>query len=233
MRIKGNSKPYDPIATKVSKHTHARLEALAKAKGTTIYEILQMVIDTLLRYMDDRHNLSEEMEKAMSIFEHMVGWADALNLADPIVNREISEAVYILQDADGKKKGCRAVLVEKPFCGVWQQTVNVQTIFDRLFNILLPEMYLKLYRLKVLNGYSSVVEVLNALADADAIAYLNDQYRKEFEDVGRSESGRQTEYGRRAKNYYHRTVDEVAKDQRIKFDDYDKDLAESEVNNDT
>lgn len=233
MKIPGNEKKYDPVATKVSKHTHERLEALAKAKGMTIYDILQMVIDTLLRYTDDRHNLTPEMEKAMSVFEHMVGWADALNLADPVVKKEVAEAVYILQDADGKKKGFRAVMVEKPFCGVWQQTVNVQKIFDRLLNILLPELYLKFYRLKVLNGYSSVVEVINALADADAIAYLNDQYRKEFEDAGRSESGRSVEYGQRTRRKYHRTPDEVASDQRIKFDDYDKELAESEADDGT
>lgn len=233
MKTSEDNAKYVTIATKISRHSAERLTALANAKGMTIYEVIQMVVDTLIRYMDDRHNLTEEMEKAMSIFEHMVGWANALNLADFDVQREIAEAVYILQDAEGKKKGFRAVMVQKPFMGVWDQTVNVQAIFDRLFNILLPEMYMKLFRAKIILGYHSVVEVLNALADADVIAHLNDDFRKEFEDAGRMDNGRSIGYGKNSKNFYHRTPDGIATDQRFKFDDYDKELAESEAGHDT
>ena len=96
------------LSTKVSRHAAEQLARIAKRKGMTIYELIQMVCDTLIRYMDDRHNMSEDMERAMSIFEHMVGWADALNLADPTVHKEVAQAVYIFQDAEGKKKGFRA-----------------------------------------------------------------------------------------------------------------------------
>ena len=83
------------LATKVSRTAAEQLARIAKKKGMTIYELIQMVCDTLIRYMDDRHNLSEEMERAMSIFEHLTGWADALNLADPTVHKEVAQAVYI------------------------------------------------------------------------------------------------------------------------------------------
>ena len=96
-----NQNQYDErfvtLATKVSRLAAEQLARIAKHKDMTIYELIQMVCDTLIRYMDDRHNLSEEMERAMSIFEHMVGWADALNLADPTVQKEVSQAVYIFQ----------------------------------------------------------------------------------------------------------------------------------------
>ena len=95
---------YVTLATKVSRTAADKLARIAKKKGMTIYELIQMVCDTLIRYMDDRHNLSEDMERAMSIFEHMVGWADALNLADPTVNKEVAQAVYIFQDSNGGKK---------------------------------------------------------------------------------------------------------------------------------
>ena len=134
------------LATKVSRHAAEQLARIAKKKGLTIYELMQMVVDTLIRYGDDRHNLTEEMERAMSIFEHLVGWADALNLADPTVHKEVCQAVYIFQDADGNKKGFRAKLVSKPFCGIWEEDSNVMHIFERIFNICMPELYLKLYR---------------------------------------------------------------------------------------
>lgn len=231
--MKNDAEKYKTIATKISPHAYDRLTALAAARDMTIYDIIQMSVDTLIRYMDDRHNLSKEMEQAMSIFEHMIGWADALNLADPAVAREVAEAVYILQDPDGKKKGFRAVMVEKPFCGLWNQTANVQQIFDRLFNVLMPDMYLKLYRAKILMGYRSVVEVINALADADVIAHLNEEFRKEFEDAGRADNARAVRYGRKAHGFQHRTPDSVAQDQRIKFDDYDRDIAREEADDGT
>jgi hypothetical protein len=221
------------LATKVSRHSAERLAALAAAKGMTIYEVMQMCIDTLVRYTDDRHNLTKEMEQAMAIFEHMIGWADALNLADPAVQREVAEAVYILQDPTGEKKGFRAVMVEKPFCGLWTQTANVQTIFDRLFNILLPEMYMKLYRAKIIMGFETVVEVLNGLADADAIAHLNDEFRQEFEDAASADNAKAVGYGRKTRGLQHRTPDSYAQDQRIKFDDYDRDTAEQEADDGT
>ena len=68
---------YVTVATKMRREAAEQLARIAKKKGMTIYELIQMVCDTLIRYMDDRHNLTEEMERAMSIFEHMAGWADA------------------------------------------------------------------------------------------------------------------------------------------------------------
>lgn len=231
--MKNDNDKFVTLATKVSRHSAERLAALASAKGMTIYEVMQMCIDTLVRYTDDRHNLTKEMEQAMAIFEHMIGWADALNLADPAVQREVAEAVYILQDPTGEKKGFRAVMVEKPFCGLWTQTANVQTIFDRLFNILLPEMYMKLYRAKIIMGFETVVEVLNGLADADAIAHLNDEFRQEFEDAARADNAKAVGYGRKTRGLQHRTPDSYAQDQRIKFDDYDRDTAEQEADDGT
>ena len=60
------------IPTKLSRHAAEQLERIARRKGMSKYKLLQMVCDTLIRYCDDRYNLTEEMERAMSIFEHMV-----------------------------------------------------------------------------------------------------------------------------------------------------------------
>ena len=59
------------VATKLPRTAAERLAKIAKKKKTTIYALIQMCCDTIIRYMDDRHNLSEEMERAMAIFEHM------------------------------------------------------------------------------------------------------------------------------------------------------------------
>lgn len=215
------------LATKVSRTAAEQLARIAKKKGMTIYELIQMVCDTLIRYMDDRHNLSEEMERAMSIFEHMVGWADALNIADPTVRKEVAQAVYIFQDADGEKKGFRAKMVDKPFCGMWTETSNVMDIFERIFNICMPELYMKLFRARIILGCERVSEVINMLADAEVIMRLNGELRTEFEDAGRTESGKAVEYGQRTKRKKHLTPDDIQT--HIVFDDYDRETADMEA----
>lgn len=226
---------YITLATKVSRTAAEQLARIAKKKGMTIYELIQMVCDTLIRYMDDRHNLSEEMERAMSIFEHLTGWDDALNLADPTVQKEIAQAVYIFSEVESvdkkeRKKGFRAVMVSKPFMGTWDETSNVMDIFERIFNICMPELYMKLFRARIILGCERVSEVINMLADAEVIMHLNGEFRQEFEDAARMDNGKDYGYGRKTKGLQHRTPDSLAMDQRIKFDDDDKALADMEAN---
>ena len=228
-----NDEKYKNVSSKLSKYSIERLTQIAQKKGMTIYVLIQMVCDTLIRYMDDRHNLSEEIERAMSIFEHMTGWADALNLADPTVNKEVAQAVYIFQDADGEKKGFRATMVDKPWMGVWKQTENVMEIFERIFNICMPELYMKLFRARIILGCERVSEVINMLADAEVIMQLNGELRKDFEDAARADNGKNYGYGQKAKSLQHRSPDSVADDHRfqqthIVFDEDDKKLADME-----
>ena len=219
---------YKNVSSKLSKYSIERLTRIANKKNMSIYQLIQMVCDTIIRYMDDRHNLSAEMEQAMSIFEHMVGWADALNLADPSVQKEVAQAVYILQDATGEKKGFRVSMVSKPWMGIWDQTENVMTIFERLFNIMMPELYLKLYRAKILLDCNSVTEVINRLCDAELLEHMNEEYRREFEDAARVDNGHSYQYGTKTKAKQHRTPDSYASDQRIHFDEYDREVSDAE-----
>jgi hypothetical protein len=217
------------VATKLLRTAAERLAKIAKKKDMTIYVLIQMVCDTLIRYMDDRHNLSEEMERAMSIFEHMVGWADSLNLADPTVQKEIAQAVYIFQDSEAKKKGFRAVMVSKPWMGIWDETANVMDIFERIFNICMPDLYMKLFRARILLGCNNVSEVINLLADAQVIMHLNDEYRKDFEDADRADNGHAVAYGQKTKGLQHRTPDSLANDHRIKESDIFEDFKPFDV----
>lgn len=176
--------------TKISPFADARVAKICDKLGLSSYTITQMMYDTIIRYMDDRHNLTPEMEQAMAIFEHLSGWRDALNWADPTVQMEVGEAVYFMQDALGKKKGTRAVHVEKPFMGHWTQTENVQQILERVLCLLLPERYQRLRLLAVDMDCSSVLEMIDQLIDRHGSEAAIQAVRKEFEDANRSEYGR-------------------------------------------
>jgi hypothetical protein len=234
-----NDEKYKNVSSKLSKYSIERLTRIAHKKKMSIYTLIQMVCDTIIRYMDDQHNLSEEIERAMAIFEHMTGWADALNLADPTVQKEIAQAVYIFSEAESvdkkeRKKGFRAVMVNKPWNGDWNETANVMDIFERVFNICMPELYMKLFRARIILGCERVSEVINMLADAEVIMHLNGEYRQEFEDAARADNGKDYSYGMKAKGLQHRTPDSVAEDHRfqqthIVFDDDDRELADMEA----
>ena len=83
---------YVSVAGKISLWCYGRLMRILKKRGITIYQMLQNVCDSFVRYMDDRHNLTPESEKVMSIFEHAIGWEKNFNLGDPNVKPEVSEA---------------------------------------------------------------------------------------------------------------------------------------------
>ena len=162
---------------------------IAKKKGISEYGLVQMVIDTLVRYMDDRHNLTPEMEQAMAIFEHMEGWRDAMNHADPTTRRIIGEAIYFLFDEDGKKKGCRAVHVTKPFFGNWSEDMNIQHILERCICLIMPERYRRLRQLAVDMQCNSLLELFDKLIDHHSKDSDVATFRELFEDADRSEFG--------------------------------------------
>lgn len=176
------------MATKVSAEAREAFTKICAAKGMSPYELLQIVIDTLIRYMDDRHNLTPEMEQAMSIFEHLEGWKDAFNLADPTTQPEITEATYYLRDPE--KKGVRGVHVETPFMGDWGMTYNIQEILEKTINLLMPERYKRLRLLAVDNNCSSILQFVDQLIDEHSKDADVAAMRQGFEDANRSEYGR-------------------------------------------
>lgn len=229
-----NENTFDPnvlnISTKVHPAVKEKLRRLCAKRGLTEYEMLQMVCDCIVRYMDDRHNLTPELEQAMSIFEHMVGWRNAYNLADPTIQSEVQEAVYITSDGAHKKKGFRAHLVRKPFMGEWEQTDNIIQIFERMTEVLLPEMYLDLRRLAVEKECYNLVELMRKLINDQTILELNDEIRKEFEDTARADNGKEYRYGRRTRQTKSRDIESCGQ-QTIQFNQEDIETSRNEVEN--
>lgn len=175
------------IATKVTLAAAELLKQLCAAKGMSLYQMQQMSLWSFIKYMSAEHNLTAEMEEIMSVFEHMDGWANALNMCDPDAHPTVSEAIYFLT-AQGKD-GCCAVKVNRPYFGDWKQTYNIQDIFNRFLQLALPELYRRMRRLADEMGYESVVNMLIKLVDEQTDEADLAEIRKTFEDADRSEYG--------------------------------------------
>lgn len=214
-KAKTEREKYQMLQTKVSPEAYRRMKSIERKKGITDYGLIQMVVDTLIRYMDDRHNLTPEIEQAMSIFEHMEGWAEALNLADPTVKKVIGEAIYFLYDEEGKKKGARGIHVVKPFFGNWTEDANIQHIIERVFCLLIPERYRRLRLLAAELGCSSQIELLDYFIDHFSKESDVQELRRIFEDADRAENGRPQTFGQRTRRKKHMSPDDMGDNQHI------------------
>lgn len=221
------SKRYVVIGTKTSRQFYVTFNEICRKKGIKPYQAMQMMVDSFVRYTDDRHNLSAEMEQLMSIFEHMDGWKDAFNLADATTERQIDEAVYFMT-ANGKK-GTRAAMVHRPYFGNWTETYNVQHILERMIEVLFPERYRRLRALAVDKECNSLLELLDIMIDEHTVEQVNRELRKDFEDCNRHEFGKPIEFGQRTKRKHHKGVDMYDKQVRITFNASDREQADNEA----
>lgn len=201
-----NDNKFVSLATKVSPQAYELLNRLAKRHGMTVYELMQNAAAVFIRYMSDAHNLTPDMEEMMGVFEHLQGWAGALNLADHTVHKEIGEATYYLVDAQGGKRGKVAVHVKTPWMGEWSQTENTRMILDRTLENLVPETYRRLRALAVENGYSSILQLLNQLIANAEKGDVTKEIREGFEDCYRSDYGKPIAYGQRTRRKHAKTV---------------------------
>ena len=208
-----NDEKYKNVSSKLSKYSIERLTRIAQKKNMSIYQLIQMVCDTLIRYMDDRHNLTPESEKVMSIFEHAIGWEHNFNLGDPNVKPEVSEATYYLTD-EGGKKGVRVMHVEKPFFGQWTQNFNVQQILERFMCLTFPQLYMRLRAVAIFKECVSIFELLT-----EVVCELEEEQKKkelleDFEDAGRGDFG-QHFHDTPPKRTHEATDDTLFKDELI------------------
>lgn len=199
-----NDGDYILLNTKVSPQFAEMFTSVCERKGLNVYRVLQMMAETFVRYTDDQHNLSQEMELLMSMFEHMAGWNNAFNLADTSVEKKIEEAIYFLTAKN--KVGSRAVMVRRPFFGDWSETCNIQLIFSRVIELLTPERYRRLVALAEEMGCNGVLELLDVLIDEHTRESILKSYRSDFEDV-RAENGKPILYGKRTKRVKHSSPD--------------------------
>lgn len=174
------------LNTKVSEWAEKRLKAICARTGITLYNFLQMMCDTIIRYMSKETNISPAMERAISLFESPEDWKDQFNLCD-CGDFQVEEALYFI--GTEKKKGMRAVMIKRPFFGKWTQSVNVQDIFEAIICKIFPSRYRKLRLLATEWGCTSQLEVLDRLLDNELQGIDTQSIREEFEDCNRSDYG--------------------------------------------
>lgn len=205
------------VAGKISTWSYGRIMRILKRKGLNIYQMIQNFCDTIIRYMDDKHNRTPDVEKAMNMFEGMIGWENNFNLCDPNTKPEISEATYYLSDftKDKAKKGVRVVHVERPLMDKWTQTFNVQQILERFMCLTFPSLYRRLRFIAVCRECTSILELLIDIVGELEREEDKKELLRDFEDADRGDFGQKPHEGQPYKRPYEATQDTLFKDELI------------------
>ena len=205
------------VAGKISTWSYGRIMRILKRKGLNIYQMIQNFCDTIIRYMDDKHNRTPEVEKAMNMFEQMIGWENNFNLCDPNTKPEISEATYYLSDftKDKAKKGVRVVHVERPLMDKWTQTFNVQQILERFMCLTFPSLYRRLRFIAVCRECTSILELLIDIVGELEREEDKKELLRDFEDADHGDFGQKPHEGQPYKRPYEASQDTLFKDELI------------------
>lgn len=214
MKNEGN---FVSVAGKISTWSYGRIMRILKRKGLNIYQMIQNFCDTIIRYMDDKHNRTPDVEKAMNMFEGMIGWENNFNLCDPNTKPEISEATYYLSDftKDKAKKGVRVVHVERPLMDKWTQTFNVQQILERFMCLTFPSLYRRLRFIAVCRECTSILELLIDIVGELEREEDKKELLRDFEDADRGDFGQKPHVGQPYKRPYEASQDTLFKDELI------------------
>jgi hypothetical protein len=111
-----------------------------------------------------------------------------------------------------------------------RQTECVDTILERGTEVTMRGIYRRLRLMGAKMDCQNLSDVLLTMIDAQTELDLDEGFRAELPGMGdHADNGKKVAFGKKSKAKQHRTPDSVATDQRIKFDDYDREVSDYEA----
>jgi len=225
--MKEETKRFEGLGTKIDPAMYEVLNACCDALGVDVYHLLQWFAYTIIRASAPMHELDPRIQKLLAMMESDVGWQQAFNIANPN-GLKVAQAILILEQEG--RKGFGAVMIDKPWMGEARQTECVDEILERVTEVTMHGIYRRLRDMGGMMKCQNLSDVLLTMIDEQTMIELDKGFRAELPGMGDyNYNGKQVAYGKKTKAKQHRTPDSVAQDQRIKFDDYDREVADYEV----
>ncbi len=225
--MKEETKRFEGLGTKIDPAMYEVLNACCDALGVDVYHLLQWFAYTIIRASAPMHELDPRIQKLLAMMESDAGWQQAFNIANPN-GLKVAQTILILEQEG--RKGFGAVMIDRPFFGDARQTECVDTILERVTEVTMRGIYRRLRLMGAKMDCQNLSDVLLTMIDAQTILDLDEGFRAELPGMGDyNYNGKQVAYGKKTKAKQHRTPDSVAQDQRIKFNDYDREVADYEV----
>jgi hypothetical protein len=162
-----NKEKFKVIATKVSTFVKERIGRICKKRGLNEYDMLQMMCECLIRFMDEEHNISEEMMKVIRMFENLPGWKTTVRLTEDFEKVQVVEAFYVIRRKG--KTGSRLVHVVRPTmendAEGWQCNYNTVQQLERFMELTNESLYKHLRCLSTDLGTVSLLDTIHTIAN--------------------------------------------------------------------
>ena len=223
------------VSTKVPLWMADLLNIICQARGTDIYGLMQLVLEFIVETAKVSGPVPQQMQALINMLKMDADWNKAFSFANPTAQMDVAQVILVLQQHDGKqpRQGFGLAMIDKPFLPgeTPVMTLCVDDILERIVEVSMKGLYKELRQIGANMESESIRETLTMLCDSALIDHLNAINDDEMPKMGEfSDFGKTIEYGKRTKRKPHRTPDSLANSQqRIIFDDFDRDLADMEV----
>lgn len=231
MKENQNKERFEQLGTKIDPAMAEVLNACCDALQVDVYHLLQWFAYVIVKAAAPMHGLDPRIQKLMTLMESDVGWQKAFNQCNP--DRLKVDQVIVILEQEGHK-GFGAAMIDKPWMGESRQTECVDDILERVTQVLVPGIYKRIRQMEKRLGTDSLMDTLLTMLDAQEFIEAVEGDRSEGPQMGDvADNGRRLEYGKRTKRKKRFNPDTLPEQVRIHFTDYDKRVAESEVDHDS
>lgn len=221
------------VACKVPATWIPLLKLIAASRDAVINDLLKMCLHFIIETAKLTTEPSPEMRALLNMMRVDANWASMFNYVSN-GQLDVAQAILILQQSQNGKprEGFGMAMFNKPFMGEGYQTLSKDEILERVVEIAMGyDDYKHLRDIGQYLGTGSIRETLSHMIDAQLIHNLNESDREELPGYGEfHDFGKILKYGNKYVRKPRRTPDSLANSQqRIIFDDFDRDLADMEV----
>ena len=225
------------ISTKIKPETAEILNMICKARGISIYDFLQLVIQFIIEAAKAHTPPTPKIRMLLDMLRVDAGWNNAYNFANFKARQDIAQVILILQQYDNKqtRSGFGLVMIDKPYMDDARQTLCVDDILERVTEVSMRGLYRELQRVGANHDCDSLRETLTLLCDAQLMEDLREADRQEYPqvDMEHNDLGQRMAYGNKTISHHAKTVHAAdakqPKQQTIVFDDMDREAASAEA----
>ena len=222
------------VSTKVPVWVAELLNMICASRGTDIYGLLKLVLEFIIETAKVSGPVPPAMQTILHMLKMDVDWNRAFAFSDPSATMDVAQVILVLQqhDKDGARQGFGLAMIDKPFLPGETPTMTlcVDDILERVAEVSMKGLYRDLRQVGVALETESLRETLTMMCDAQLIKHLDEMDAAELPALGNfHDFGKAIEYGQKHKRKQHRTPDSYAQDQRIKFDDDDREVSDYEA----
>ena len=221
------------LSIKVPQATYDLLNILAEGleHGTNANDLLRMFVQAFIESAKHTGPVSPDMELLLSMLTIDEGWSRCFNFADVKAQKKIARMVLVLQQPG--RKGFGLSLIDRPFVAGEkpQVTYCLDSILECVAEVSMKGLYDELRKVGHMMGTLTLRETLLKLIKDYHAHSMRLQFEEEGPQLGNyHDFGRAIEYGKRMRRIKHRDPDSVANSQqRIIFEDYDREISDYEV----